>query len=664
MSFAFPAFLWALSALAIPILIHLFNFRRTKRVLFSTNRFLREVQQAHRAQRKLRQYLILASRLLFLFFLVVAFAQPFIPASQTLDPSAAVTVYLDNSQSMSSQEDGARHFETGVEFIRELVQTLPRDTRYRLLTNDFSPFSQNLKAAPEVLDHLTELKLSGVSRSFDEVHARLKQLCGSADCGQLFWLSDFQRSTLGTAALLPDSSFQWHVVPFPLARATNIYIDSAYLENPLSSAGERNSVRIDVRNHGPRPVDNLVIRLSLNGVQAATASAALPADSKSSVSFDLSPGLTGLNEARVSFEDFPVSFDNEFFMALNFSGKIRVVELLGGGPSLARVYGNAQVFSFKSFASTNVDYSQLPLADLLILNSVPRFDPGVLSAVQSYLFGGGQVAVIPAPDADVLSYSALLALPGLSKSAESTLTPLDRPDVRNPFYEKVFESSDAPIRMPSARTVLEWGNDRSALLSLSSGKPFLSQFDRAGRIYLFASPLDVAYTDFINHAIVVPVMYRMAAWGRNTGERIYHSLNESLIAIPSDSLAGEEPVRLAGHPDVVPSQRRAAGQVFIEMPRMSMWPGFYRVMHNQDTLALLALNLDKKESVLESLTDQELRSLFARVPSADFFDAASAATFSIAIKERYLGRPLWKYAILLALLFLLAEVLLIRFVKA
>jgi hypothetical protein len=87
-------------------------------------------------------------------------------------------------------------------------------------------------------------------------------------------------------------------------------------------------------------------------------------------------------------------------------------------------------------------------------------------------------------------------------------------------------------------------------------------------------------------------------------------------------------------------------------------------MHNRDTLSLLALNLDKRESILESLSDKELQALFAGVPTTDFFDASSADAFSIAIKERYLGRPLWKYALLLALIFLLAEVLLIRFVKA
>jgi hypothetical protein len=45
------------------------------------------------------------------------------------------------------------------------------------------------------------------------------------------------------------------------------------------------------------------------------------------------------------------------------------------------------------------------------------------------------------------------------------------------------------------------------------------------------------------------------------------------------------------------------------------------------------------------------------------FEAGSPEAFSNEIKARYLGKPLWKYAIMLSLLFLLAEVLLVRFLK-
>ncbi|HRH39956.1 MAG TPA: BatA domain-containing protein, partial [Flavobacteriales bacterium] len=79
MAFLYPAFLWALTALAIPVLIHLFQLRRFKRLEFSDVRFLKEVSQQTRSRKKVRHWLVLIARLLALTCLVLAFAQPYIP---------------------------------------------------------------------------------------------------------------------------------------------------------------------------------------------------------------------------------------------------------------------------------------------------------------------------------------------------------------------------------------------------------------------------------------------------------------------------------------------------------------------------------------------------------------------------------------------------------
>ena len=96
MTFLYPTFLWALAALSIPVLVHLFNFRKTTRVYFSNTRFLKQIKDSTTAKRKLKHYLILASRLLFLFFLVLAFSQPIIPASEQLGSDRNIVLYSNN----------------------------------------------------------------------------------------------------------------------------------------------------------------------------------------------------------------------------------------------------------------------------------------------------------------------------------------------------------------------------------------------------------------------------------------------------------------------------------------------------------------------------------------------------------------------------------------
>ena len=196
MNFAFPQFLWALTALSIPIIVHLFNFRKTPRVFFSNNRLLRQIKEETTQKRRLKQYLVLASRLLFVFFLVMAFAQPFLPAKEQVSAARNIVIYLDNSYSMSAQVGGkARALDAGIGFVREIVDLFPPDTRYKLVTNDFAPFSNAFKTQTEILDLLTQVRLSAVSRTWDEVDKRIGTEKEGAD---IFWISDFQKSTSGT----------------------------------------------------------------------------------------------------------------------------------------------------------------------------------------------------------------------------------------------------------------------------------------------------------------------------------------------------------------------------------------------------------------------------------------------------------------------------------
>ncbi|HPS63841.1 MAG TPA: BatA domain-containing protein, partial [Bacteroidales bacterium] len=105
MQFVYPWFLLALGTLAIPILIHLFNFRRYKKVWFTNVQFLKEIQQETRKQSRLRQFLILMARLLAFACLVLAFSQPYIPApgqQQRIKGPRAVSIYIDNSFSMEA----------------------------------------------------------------------------------------------------------------------------------------------------------------------------------------------------------------------------------------------------------------------------------------------------------------------------------------------------------------------------------------------------------------------------------------------------------------------------------------------------------------------------------------------------------------------------------
>jgi hypothetical protein len=663
MTFLYPSFFWALAVLAIPIVIHLFNFRKTTRIYFSNTRFLREVKEATTAKRRLKHYLILASRLLFLLFLVLAFCQPIIPAREDLGSNRNIVLYLDNSQSMSAQVDEkTRGLDAATNFARSIVEVFPPDTRYKLLTNDFAPFSNTFKTKPEILDMLTQVRLSPVSRSYQEVHDRISQdrWVKSTD---VFWIADLQKSTAGSIA--GDSAMKMHLVPIQYSEHGNVFIDSAYLENPFAAGGGRNVLHVMVRNDGARDIDQLNLRLMLNNIQEGTATTSITRDGKAEVTFDIATSLAGLNEARVTFNDFPVTFDNEFFLALNFTNRINVIEIkaAAGTTPVQRVFGNERIFAFQSHAINNFNYSLLDQADLVVVNGLNSIDPALGGALRRYLGNFGVVMMIPGATPDVGNLKTTLQLPALKVVQDKGQTELARPDFSNPFFENVFEERSVALAMPHASRVLDWGADRTAILHFRNEQPFISRFNQGGQLYLMSCALSPGQTDFFNHALFVPVMYRIAASGRKKEFKPYYTLRESNISIHVDSLRGEDPLRWVGAEEVVPAQRQVNEDVIFDIPKFSVTKGFYKVVMQRDTVNLIAFNLDKSESLMDQFSAEEFKELLGNGDNVTIFKVGKQEAFSNEIKERYLGKPLWKYALMFAIFFIVAEVLLIRFMK-
>ena len=666
MNFLYPAFLWALTALAIPVIIHLFNFRKTTRIYFSSNRFLKQVKEVTSAKRRLKHYLILASRLLFLFFLVIVFAQPIIPAREQLGADHSVLIYIDNSQSMSAQmSDKTQGLQAALRFAQTIVSQFPADTKFKILTNDFAPFSNAFKSKPEATDLLAQIKFSSVSRTMEEVLNRFKS--DVLRDRQIFWISDFQRSTLGTIPSSWDSLNKWHLVPVKFASTSNVFVDSASLENPFATSGEKNVLNIVLRNDGDHEVNDLNIRLSINGIQAGTTQLSIPARGSTQASFDIASGLRGFNKAHVSFADFPVSFDNEFFIALNFTNKVRVIEIksVATATPVQQVFGNKEIFEFSGYPVGNFNYSLLNDASLVVVNGLNKIEPSLLLVLQQYLNErGGAVLVIPGKNIEVESYKQLTNLLALKTTADLPLTDIDRPDFTNPFFDQVFEEKSTSISMPRATSYLNWGTDRTAILKFKSDVPFLSRLDRgSGTLFLLASPLEAGFTDFHNHALFVPVMYKIAASSKKKDQRLYYSVKESFLSLEADSLLDDRPVKLVGNQEIVPAQRRVNNQLFIDIPKFSIQQGFYKIVSERDSLQLVAFNIDNAESLLDQADGNEIKNQLGNGDNISIFEAESVDQFSSEVKDRYLGKALWKHALVLSLLFLLAEVLLIRFLK-
>ena len=667
MNFLFPQFLFGLFALSIPIIVHLFNFRRAKKLYFSNVQFLETVKQTSSSKLRIKHLLVLLARLLFVTFLVLAFAQPFIPGKEQGLSNKEVYLYLDNSLSMSNQVGGeVTAIDQAYNYLSTIIDLYPRDTRYKLLTNDFAPFSNTLKGKEEVQELTTEIGLSNISRSLDEVMGRLDmKSVGSANARDLYFVTDFQKSTLGSLQNFTDSANNYYVLPVQYPLVGNVYVDSVYLKDPFLTGDRGNELIVKIQNSGESDVTDLVVKFFMEDAQIATASVNLGPQSSAELSFDLSLEITGNQKCRLSFEEFPVAFDNDHYFILSRSERINVLEIKSekAGDAITKVFGNEQLFNLSSYNANNLDYSAINQADLIVLNELQSINQTLLPAFDQYLAKRGDLFIVPHSEVDSISYQSLLSFLPFSIPELTERQKLASINPRNPYYEGIFEKANESFDMSEANSSLTWSPSAGDLINYRNGRPYLSRFDRLGTIYLVGSPLNDEFTGFHKHALFVPVMYRAGVLSKKSVNRLSFSLDESVISLKLDSLSGNVIYQLRrDSEEIIPNQRITGDQLILDLPKFILRSGFYELMGNGKIMAVLAFNNSKSESKLDQWTsEEEIKSVFSSVTNLDVFQFDDAKDFSIAMKERYEGINLWKYALVLALIFMLSEVLLLRF---
>ncbi len=705
MSFIYPQFLWGLLALSIPIIIHLFNFRRTRRVYFSNTAFLKNVKEATTSKLKVKHLLILLARLAFITFLVLTFAQPFLPGNAGNDVAAnkLVYLYLDNSLSMASElASGVRSIDQGVSVIDEISSQYPRNTQYKLLTNQFGNFSRVSKNNEELAELAAGTELAAGARTAQEVISKVQndrqsaELQGDAsfEATELYVISDFQKSTLGSLQpLQADTALRVNLVPVVNSFSRNLYVDSVYLDNPFMLADQANELTVSVRNEGGQAVEDLIVRLLINEQQVANASLDVSAFSSGTLRFPLNVPLEANNRCALQFEDYPATFDNEFFFTLNLGDKITVLEITATGQgtsNVARVYANEQLFDFQSFGINNLDYSLIEEADLVVLNELGDVDEetsrSIRPYVQQYLENGGHLIYVMPATGNIAFLRQITGNQGLVAErvplpdSVGTAPALANPDLANPFFSNMFEGEETSFEMPAAVSLINHNLRGEAYLRYRTGDPYLLALRNAAtaakQIFVFTTPLRQEFTSLYRHGIFVPVMYRLASMGKSLETPLYYSVEDPTVVLRTNQWdrgeRGEATTAavyrlLHDDQEVIPAQRIVNQRLIMELPPDRLQAGFYDLLRSYEAstdslpLVTLSFNVDAQESRIEPYSREEINEQIGSAPNVSVYEAEDVETFGAQLQNQNNQQSFWRYTLLLALLFLLIEVLLIRF---
>jgi len=673
MFFQNPVYLYGLFSLAIPVIIHLFNFQRPKVVYFTNLKFIKLADENTKKGIALKHLLILLMRLLFLFFLVVAFAKPTIGTEGSQAASGSVAVYLDNSMSMQNQVSNGRAIESGLGFLTSLADASPEGTRFRFTDNSFRYQDQAFLSKEKFKDRLTEESYTYSGRDFKSVWNRQLLAGSESDFKKpktVYWLSDFQKSTAGDlTAFKPDSSIQLKIIPIQNKEVANVFVDSVWLESPFIKHGEINYLKAKISNTGKKDISGLSISCLVNEKPSGTSSVDIPPTSSVELEFGFTTNKDEELKIKLAFEEQPVTFDNEFFAVIHPMPKINISVVAFNPQSyVKKVFEGEDAFLLETFSLKNINYSFLQKSNLVVVEDFDKMDENVLKFLQGYVSKGGHILLVPSenPSAQKLgSISNSFGLSSLSIPETDGKTSLAIPDKRQPFFAGIFVEIKSDMAMPEVKNTVRWSGWNEDILISKSNYPYFSlKKSGKGSVYLLGSPLDAKYTNLASHSIFVPLMYKLAIRSQKTQEKLAFRMGESNVQLQVQEGNPNSLYTLSNEKSsIIPEQKITGNVLTLTFPKENRTPGFYTLSATGIKSSTIALNADKNESDMATYSLEELKSIFAPYPSVEIVPMGVSESISATTRASLASGEFWKICIILSLIFLLGEILLIRFFK-
>jgi hypothetical protein len=683
--FLFPGFLTALAVIAVPIIVHLFYFRRFKRVYFTNVRFLKEVKEETSNRQKLRNLLVLLMRCLAIAAMVLAFAQPFIPLSGGIKKgSRSVSVYIDNSFSMNALSKDAPLIELAKKRARDIVAAYSVEDRFQILTNDFEGRDQRLVSQEDALARIEEIRISPASRELSKVLLRQQQCLntGKQENKSAYLVSDFQANIADVAAFR-DTLISVNLVPMRAVQEQNVSIDSVWFESPVQILNQSAQMLVKISNRSDEEAADVRLSLLHDGQTKPVGSISIPARGVRTDTVRFTILHPGWHEAKVSLTDYPIQFDDDYFLSFYVAESIQVLAINGQQPNpyLSNAFLGAKYFRLDNAEARSLDYSKFPNYQLIVLNELGAVSSGLANELKTFCQNGGNVVVFPSQNADLASYNGLLQQfeAGELGVFEQQARQASQINTEEFVFRDVFLNKSANLRLPSTQGNFKIAPSRGEhIISYRDGSAFLAKFPKGeGALYLCAAPLQEPLSDLVrNGEIFVPMLFKMAIAGTKSQQAAYTiGRDEVLEAKHQVSAKGEIIYKLrqtaqgktqvpqsGSMEEFIPEQRIFGSKVLLTPGKQVRSAGWYELSLKADsTLAVFAFNFDRRESDLRFKSDDALSEGLPN--NFKVLSANAEANFTQVVGEQERGIVLWRWCVIFALLFLALEGLFLRLWK-
>jgi hypothetical protein len=681
MIFLNSAILAALTLGLLPILIHLLNRQRYKKIDFPTLRFLHELQKQKMRQVRIRQIVLLILRTLAVIFIVLAIARPVVKSSTGLLPGAearsTAVLILDRSASMRTETPDGTRFRQVQTRAQEILNALRDGDEAQIVWADAEPevFPQQPTTQIGLL-RATLVDAQPTLHGGDLVKAlqKAREILGKSQNlhKEVYVLSDFSVSAwpekLPESELLPkDVRLFTLLLDGPDAR--NLGITWAAVTSRIITPGRAVEVSFTVHNTSSLPAADRIVSVYSGGRRVAQTRVTLAPGESKTQRLKFVPDTPGDQVGYVRIEeadDFPADDQRYFVLRVPARLNVAVAGNDGAARSLTALALNPAADP-DAFVNTTVltpaqleaeDWSRF---DAMVIVDASDFSGVFASRLRKFTEDGKGAFIIFGPQADLRDCATWL--PGLGLPVprevwqqESGAVRWQRVDFAHPLFEGLFEERPASVspeifklvRVPSGGAAVE-------VISVSTGAPFLleSRIGR-GRVLMMTGSPDPSWSTLFRSGIFPPIMVRGAAYlsGIGTSGEEYQITAGLPASLAFPGLPGEERFELRGEQTIAPAVESSAVGFQIKIPALDA-PGAYELWHGTQRMSAVAVNIPPRESELQPAREDSYLPILGGTRTA----VGEQASVQAAILEGRFGRELWKLCLFLALAFLIAEML-------
>ena len=682
MTFLFPEFLWAISLIAIPIIIHLFNFRRYKKIYYSDISLLKSIKTETKNRSQLKHILILISRILAICSLVLAFCFPFKPYNnQNIDIEKITGIYLDNSLSMSNKNQNDRLLDLAKQQALDLVEQYSSGTRFLFITNNFENNLQRVISKTQVKKLISETQPTYIQKSFSDVYLKQSDLLEEFKIKKdVFWLTDLQKSTSSFNNISLDTSLYVHLLPFSNVNTGNIYIDSVWFETPNRRINKQEVIMVKLINTYKSKLTFRLEAIFNRNETKGLSSGEINQNTEQIIEIPFmirEPGIKHVEIKLLDYAEPSLIFDDTYFITYKINSSFNILHLTSQESYskekyFKSLYSTLPNANFLSFPIGSLDYSKIRSQDLIILENINDINSGLTTSLQEFVDAGKTLVVFPGNEVNISSYNKLynkyeLSFIGLDTTAKK----VGQLNYQHPIYNNVFDQIKENINLPyvkeNYKLKIKSNSNSVSVVNLNNQDPFLIETkDKKGSIYTFTTSTDLKFTNFIKHAIFVPTILRITELCEQQNNLSYQIGRDNIIKSPIN-ISDVSELKIISEDNslvFIPGYKKSDQNSLLLINNQIDNPGNFNVNYSNSILDGFAYNYSRNESNMEFLSLNDLKIKLENTSLSAYFklyETINKQKF-INITNETKGILYWKYFIILTLVFLGLEILLIRLI--